>query len=126
MRVLKRVAWWSAGAISLALLALLIAWWRSSNTCSDRGAAPQGNLMKAIVYCDYGSPDVLKLENIEKPAPADDQILVRVRAASVNPLDWHYMRGTPYVVRPESGFGAPQDPRMGVDFSGTVEAVGKD
>jgi NADPH:quinone reductase-like Zn-dependent oxidoreductase len=125
MRVLKRVAWWSAGAISLALLALLIAWWRSSNTCSDRGAAPQGNLMKAIVYCDYGSPDVLRLENIEKPAPADDQILVRVRAASVNPLDWHYIRGTPYVMRMEAGLRKPKVIRLGVDFAGTVEAVGR-
>src|SRR5258706_723102 len=125
MRVLKRVAWWSAGAISLASLALLIAWWRPSDTCSDRGAAPQGNLMKAIVYCDYGSPDVLRLENIEKPAPADDQILVRVRAASVNPLDWHYIRGTQYVMRMEAGLRKPKVIRLGVDFAGTVEAVGR-
>jgi NADPH:quinone reductase-like Zn-dependent oxidoreductase len=125
MRVLKRVAWWSAGAISLALLALLVAWWRSSNTCSDRGAPPQGNLMKAIVYCEYGSPDVLRLENIEKPTPADDQILVRVRAASVNPLDWHYIRGTPYFMRMEAGLRRPKVIRLGVDFAGTVEAVGR-
>src|SRR6184192_2447325 len=96
MKVLKRVAWGGAAAISLALLAFFIAYWTSSNTCSDRNTAAQGDRMKAIVYCDYGSPDVLKVEDIEKPAPADDQVLVRVRAASVNPLDWHYMRGTPY------------------------------
>jgi NADPH:quinone reductase-like Zn-dependent oxidoreductase len=81
--------------------------------------------MKAIVYCDYGSPAVLKLENIEKPAPADDQILVRVRAASVNPLDWHYIRGTPYVMRMEAGLRKPKVIRLGVDFAGTVEAIGR-
>jgi NADPH:quinone reductase-like Zn-dependent oxidoreductase len=126
MKVLKRVAWWSAGAMSLALLAGLIAYWTSSNICYDRNTAPQGNLMKAIVYCDYGSPDVLKFENIEKPTPGDDQVLVRVRAASANPLDWHYMRGTPYVMRMEAGLRKPKVTRLGVDFAGTVEAVGKD
>src|SRR5438128_4836299 len=125
MKVLKRVAWWGGGAISLALLALLIAYWTSSNTCDDRKAAPQGDVMKGIVYCDYGSPDVLKLEDIEKPAPGDDQVLVRVRAASVNPLDWHYMRGTPYFMRLGAGLRKPKVTRLGVDFAGTVEAVGR-
>ncbi len=81
--------------------------------------------MKAIVYCDYGSPDVLKLEDIEKPAAGDDQVLVRVRAASVNPLDWHYMRGTPYFMRLGTGLRKPKVTRLGVDVAGTVEAVGK-
>ncbi len=81
--------------------------------------------MKAIVYCDYGSPDVLKLEDIEKPVPGDDQVLVRVRAAAVNPYDGHYMRGTPLVMRIEAGLRKPKDTRLGVDFAGTVEAVGK-
>ncbi len=52
--------------------------------------------MKAIVYCRYGSPDVLKCEEIEKPTPAEEEVLIKVRAASVNPYDWHFMRGTPY------------------------------
>src|SRR5712664_3464535 len=125
MKVLKRVAWLGAGAISLALLALLIAYWTSDNTCSDRKTAAQGGLLKAIVYSDYGSPDVLKLEEIEKPTPGDDQVLVRVRAASVNPLDWHYMRGTPYFMRMEAGLRKPKVTRLGVDFAGTVEAVGR-
>ncbi len=126
MRALKRVAWWSAGAISLALVALLIAYWTSSNACYDRKTAPQGALMKAIVYCDFGSPDVLKVENIEKPTPEEDQVLVRVRAASVNPLDWHYVRGKPYFARLMGmGLRRPKVTRLGVDFAGTVEAVGK-
>jgi len=83
--------------------------------------------MKAIVYHNFGSPDVLRLEEIEKPVPNDNQVLVRVRAASVNPLDWHYMEGTPYIGRILFGFGLlkPKDTRLGVDYAGTVEAVGK-
>ncbi len=81
--------------------------------------------MKAIVYRCYGSPDVVKLEDVPKPTLEDDRILVKVHAASVNPLDWHYMRGKPYVMRPDVGMGAPEDIHLGVDFAGTVEAVGK-
>jgi NADPH:quinone reductase-like Zn-dependent oxidoreductase len=82
-------------------------------------------LMKAIVYHCYGSTDVLEYVDVEKPVPADDEVLVRVHAASVNPLDWHYMRGSPYIMRLMSGLGAPSDTSMGVDFAGTVEAIGK-
>ncbi len=81
--------------------------------------------MQAVLYRCYGTPQVLKLEEVAKPVPADDELLVKVRAASLNPLDWHYLSGTPYIVRLDAGIGAPKDPRMGVDFSGTVEAVGK-
>ena len=81
--------------------------------------------MKAIVYCDYGVAN-LKLEDVEKPTPADDQLLVRVRAASVNPYDWHFVEGTPYVMRAMGvGLRKPKDTHLGVDFAGTVEAVGK-
>jgi NADPH:quinone reductase-like Zn-dependent oxidoreductase len=81
--------------------------------------------MKAVVYRCYGGPQVLHVEQVPKPVPADDQLLVRVHAAAVNPLDWHYMRGVPYIMRLESGFFRPKDQRLGVDFAGTVEAVGK-
>ncbi|MBV8307268.1 MAG: NAD(P)-dependent alcohol dehydrogenase [Gammaproteobacteria bacterium] len=81
--------------------------------------------MKAIVHRCYGSPDVVRYEDIAKPVPADNEVLVRVHAASVNPLDWHYLEGTPYMVRIDGGLGKPGNPRLGVDFSGTVEAVGK-
>jgi len=80
--------------------------------------------MKAIVYCDYGPPEGLKLGTVEKPVPGDSQVVVRVRAASVNPLDWHYMRGTPYIGRIEMGLRKPKVIRLGVDFAGTVESVG--
>jgi NADPH:quinone reductase-like Zn-dependent oxidoreductase len=123
---LRRVLGWIAIAIPLALfVAVFVAYWMSSNTCDDPNAAAPGSPMKAIVYCDYGLADVLKLEDVEKPTPEDDQVLVRVRAAAVNPLDWHYMRGTPYIMRMGAGLRKPKDTRMGVDFAGTVEAVGK-
>ena len=82
--------------------------------------------MKAIVYYNYGSPDVLQLKEIERPVPKDDQVLVKVRAVSVNPYDWHFMEGIPYIAR-MLAFGPlkPKSPRLGVDFAGTVEAVGK-
>jgi NADPH:quinone reductase-like Zn-dependent oxidoreductase len=93
------------------------------------GAAPalpnDATPMKAVVYRCYGGPEVLRVENIAKPTPADNEVLVKVRAAAVNPLDWHYMRGEPYLVRVLGGFGVPENPRLGVDFAGTVEAVGK-
>ena len=86
------------------------------------GATP----MKAIVYRCYGPPEVLALEEIAKPAPAQDEVLVKVEAAAINPLDWHYMRGQPYFMRLFSGIGKPKVTRFGVDFAGTVEAVGAD
>jgi NADPH:quinone reductase-like Zn-dependent oxidoreductase len=81
--------------------------------------------MKAIVYYNYGTPDVLKYKEIEKPTAGDDEVLVRVRATSVNPLDWHFMRGTPYFVRIMTGLRRPKVTRLGVDVAGQVEAVGR-
>ena len=69
--------------------------------------------MKAIVYSNYGSPDVLRCEEIEKPTAGDNEVLIKVRAASVNPLDWHFMRGTPYFVRIMAGLRKPKDTATG-------------
>mgnify|MGYP000182662736 CR=1 FL=1 len=82
--------------------------------------------MTAAVCHAYGSPDVLELQEIEKPEPADDEVLVRVRAASINPVDWYGMAGRPYVGRVTMGVLKPKSDRLGVDFAGTVEAVGRD
>lgn len=120
------------GGIGLLLVAALTALALAVAHDSPCGPAPavsanatNATLMKAIVYRCYGSPEVLRLEDIARPVPAADEVLVRVRAASVNPLDWHYMRGKPYLIRLSEGFGAPENSRLGVDFAGTVEAVGR-
>ncbi|HZD12480.1 MAG TPA: NAD(P)-dependent alcohol dehydrogenase, partial [Candidatus Binatus sp.] len=81
--------------------------------------------MKAITYQNYGSPDVLKFEEVEIPTVGEDQVLIKVRAASVNPLDFHYMRGTPYIARGEFGLRKPKITQLGADVAGEVEAVGK-
>jgi NADPH:quinone reductase-like Zn-dependent oxidoreductase len=82
--------------------------------------------MKAIVRDTYGTPDVLELREIDKPAVSDDEVLVRVRAVSVNLLDWHTLTGKPYIARMGFGLLKPKSNRMGVDVAGQVEAVGKD
>ena len=81
--------------------------------------------MKAIRYHRYGSPDVLALEEVDLPVAGDNDVLVRVRAASVNPLDFHFMRGTPYLVRSQAGLSRPKATGLGADMAGRVEAVGR-
>lgn len=94
--------------------------------CAPRSELPQGNkTMSAIMHRCYGAAELLTFERVEKPVPADDEILVKIRASSINPFEWHYMTGTPYLMRTSAGLGAPEDPRIGADFAGTVEAVGK-
>jgi NADPH:quinone reductase-like Zn-dependent oxidoreductase len=82
--------------------------------------------MKAMVYDHYGPPDVLELRDVEEPALTDDGALVRVRASSVNPYDWHMVTGLPYLARTSAGLRRPKTGLVGVDFAGVVEAVGKD
>ena len=82
--------------------------------------------MKAIVQHRYGSPDVLEFQDIDIPTVGDDQVLVRIRAASVNPVDWHEVTGAPYLVRLQGGFRRPKQLVPGTDMAGHVEAVGKD
>jgi NADPH:quinone reductase-like Zn-dependent oxidoreductase len=80
--------------------------------------------VKAIVYYEYGGPDVLRCEEIDKPAPADGEVLLKIRAASLNPYDWHFMRGEPYGIRLMAGVGKPKNRRLGADVAGVVESVG--
>ncbi len=109
-------------ALAIASLAIVVSY---TSDCEPAPAvSAETELMKALVYRCYGSPDVLSFEDVEKPIPADDEVLVKVHAAAVNPYDWHFMRGSPYIMRLVAGLGAPDDPRLGVDFAGTVEAVG--
>ena len=80
--------------------------------------------MLAIVYRRYGSPDVLELSNIDKPVPKEDEVLIQVRSASVNPYDWHFLRGTPSFIRLFTGISKPKSVRLGADVAGVVESVG--
>ena len=122
---MKRLLKWIALAIPVVLLAwLAVAYLRSDNACSDPGLGSPAHPIKAIVYCDYGLADRLKLADIEKPVPEAGQILVKVHAAAANPLDWHYLRGTPYVMRLGAGLRRPSEIRLGVDYSGVVVSVG--
>ena len=110
-------------AVGLSVLLLVIS---HDSPCGMAATLPANTpRMTAIVYRCYGAADVLKLEQITKPVAADNQVLVKVRAASVNPLDWHYLHGKPYLMRLEAGIGAPTNVQLGVDFAGTVEAAGK-
>src|ERR1051326_3865015 len=122
---IKRIFKWGL----LSILVILVVWFAiayvtSTNNCEQLGQT-QGDTMKAVVYCDYGTSEVLRVMDIAKPVPTDNQVLVRVRASSVNPYDWHFIRGTPFIMRLGVGLRKPKDTRLGVDFAGTVEAVGK-
>src|SRR6266446_2078830 len=123
---LKRILKWTARALLVALiLAFLwgfIAYWTSTNDCDRKTVL--NNPMKAIRYCEYGSPDVLKFEDVEKPVPSDNQVLIKVRAASLNALDAYMIRDA-WLNRLIFGLRKPRDTRLGRDVAGVIEAVGK-
>ena len=81
--------------------------------------------MKAMIYTEYGSPDVIQFKEVEKPTPKDNEVLIKVHAASVNAADWHYLRGTPWLFRLAAGLLKPKNIFLGGDVAGRVEAVGK-
>src|ERR1051326_3525007 len=125
LRMIKRILKWG----SLALLLILFAWfevayWRSTNDCG-RNIAAGAERMKAVRFCEYGSPDVLKLEQVEKPLPRENEVLVRVRAAALNAIDVGIIRG-PMLARLIFGLRKPAFTGFARDFAGVVEAVGKD
>lgn len=124
MKLGKKIAVGILGVIVIAVLSLGLVLSHNADCTPAPGVSGGAETMKAVTYRCYGSPDVLEYGDVEKPVPADSEVLVRVRAAAVNPLDWHYMRGSPYFMRLGTGIGAPKDPTMGVDFAGTIEAVG--
>jgi NADPH:quinone reductase-like Zn-dependent oxidoreductase len=125
--LVKRILKWTVRAIALLLFLaatwLFIAYWRSTNECDRQAAAPT-NPMKAVRNCEYGSPDKLRLDVVERPVPDDDQILVKVRANAINAADGHGLRGG-YIPRLFGGLRKPKDTRFGIDYAGTVEAVGR-
>jgi len=121
----KRI--WKRGVLVVLVLFFVwfqFAYWTSTNDC-QRSVPVRGERMKAIKFCEYGPPDVLKLEEIEKPLPKDNEVLVRVRAASLNFIDAGLVHG-PLVLRGMSGLRKPKFTGFGRDFAGVVEASGKD
>src|SRR5438477_9989935 len=120
---IKRFLKWSFLLILVVLIGwVFIAYWISTNDCNRNSATPS-NPMKAIVNCEYGVGN-LQLRDLEKPSPNDNEVLVRVRAASINPVDGHLIRGA-WPMRPITGMRKPKNTRFGTDFSGVVEAAGK-
>ena len=109
-------------ALVLLIIVVFIAYWRSTNDCDSLVAAPT-HPMKAIVSCEYGAKN-LQLRELEKPTPKENEVLVQVRAASVNPVDGHLIRGA-WPMRPMTGLRKPKNTRFGTDFAGVVELVGK-
>src|SRR2546423_764843 len=124
MKLIKRILKWIGVAMLFVALAgglyLFVAYWRSTNDCEQDTAAPT-HPMKAIRKCEYG---IVTLRDVEKPIPTDNQVLVKIRAASLNAADGHLLRGF-FAMRPVSGMRKPKDSRFGIDCAGTVEAVGK-
>ncbi len=106
-------------------MALITAHSISDNDCEERRGTAPISPMKAITYREYGEPEVLQLEEGAKPAPKDNQVLVRVQAAALNPYDVHFLHGTPYFMRLSTGLRKPKFTGIGVNFSGVVESVGK-
>lgn len=124
MKLVKRILKWICLVILVGALVgglyLFVAYWRSTNDCDHNTAAP-GDSMKAIRKCEYG---VVTLREVEKPSPADNQVLIKVRAASLNAVDGHMLRGM-IPMRVMTGLRKPKDTRFGTDCAGTIEAVGK-
>lgn len=121
---LKRIFKWSAGVILFVLFIWFqIAYWTSTNDCG-RPLPAGAEVMKAIKVCEYGTPDVLQLADVAKPVPNDNQILVRVRAASLNPADGHGVRSG-LIGRLFGGLRKPRETAFGIDYAGVVEAVGR-
>lgn len=113
-------------AIPVVLVAAFgVSYVTSTNACADPATFQPQTPMLAIAYCEFGGPEVLRIATVEKPAIDDNQLLIKVRAAGLNPVEWHYVRGTPYLARFEFGLRVPKSIRLGVDYSGVVEAVGR-
>lgn len=126
MRIVKALLKLVALVLVISIAGLAVAISYNTDCPAPRVDASGGETITAAVFDCYGPPEVIQLAQIDKPVPAANEVLVKVHSAGVNPLDWHYMRGSPYLMRLASGLGAPKDTRMGVDFSGTVESVGSD
>ena len=124
MKLRYKIIYGFLSILGLAIVALAISISYTSECTSIPGVTAGADTMKAVVSRCYGGPDALEYLDIEKPNPGTKDVVVAVRAAAVNPLDYHFMRGSPYLMRLARGIGKPKDQRMGVDFSGVVAEIG--
>ena len=124
MKLRYKIIYGLLSILGLAVVALAITISYTSECTSPPAVTAGADTMKAVISRCYGGPDALEYVDIEKPKPGPKDVIVEVRAAAVNPLDYHYMRGSPYLMRLVRGIGKPNDQRMGADFSGVVAAVG--
>ena len=125
MKLRNKIGLTVLAVVGVGVATMLVALSYESPCGAQPPAAAGALTMTAAVRRCYGPPAVITLEQLAKPVPGDNEILVKVRAVSVNPVDWHTLRGEPYIMRIGSGFGSPHSVRLGVDFAGTVEAVGR-
>ena len=112
--------------IAIVVGALSITVSCSANPPQDAPAAAPAESMKAVVHDEYGTTEVLRLDTIDRPAPIGKQVLVKIHAAAVNPIDWYFMTGKPYLVRFMSGWTGPKSGTVGRDLADEVVAVGPD
>src|SRR5215468_395096 len=126
MRLRTKILGALAAIVAVSVAAALIAVGYDA-PCRPAASGPNGTAtMKAVLHRCYGSADVITIEDVAKPSPSDGQVLVKVRAVSINAVDSHVLHGDPYIVmRFAGGIGVPKSPTLGVDFAGTVEAVGR-
>ncbi|MEE4661008.1 MAG: NAD(P)-dependent alcohol dehydrogenase [Halieaceae bacterium] len=121
--MLKKILLSVTGLLVLGLVALAAAIGYTAD-CPTTATDPQPDGILAARYYCYGPPEVIEVTSVAAPDVAADEVLVQVSNAGVNPLDWHYLRGAPYILRLLAGIGSPSDNRLGVDFAGTVIATG--
>ena len=126
MRLKYKIVNGILAVLGVAILALAITISYTSDCEPAPSVAAGTETMKAVVSRCYGGPEALEYLDVAKPVPGPKDVLVKVKAAAVNPLDYHYMRGSPYLMRLAAGIGRPSDTSMGVDFAGVVEAVGEE
>ena len=110
--------------LGVAVVALAVTSSYTSECTTPPSIADGAETMKAVVSRCYGGPEKLEYLDVAKPEPGPNEVIIGIKAAAVNPLDYHYMRGSPYLLRLSAGIGSPRDPRMGVDFAGVVVETG--
>jgi NADPH:quinone reductase-like Zn-dependent oxidoreductase len=124
MRLVKRILLGAAALLVVGITSLAVLLSYEAPCGEPESVTQEASSVRAIVHRCYGSAEVLKVERVPKPVATEGRLLIKVVAASVNPVDWHSMTGKPYVMRLSSGFGTPKSIQRGVDFAGVVEALG--